>query len=34
MVAFREKYGHCLVPLNWPANPSLAHWVSVNSMVS
>jgi hypothetical protein len=28
MVAFREKYGHCLVPLNWPANPSLAHWVS------
>jgi hypothetical protein len=28
MVDFREKYGHCLVPLNWPPNPSLAHWVS------
>lgn len=29
MVKFRETYGHCLVPLKWPANPSLAHWVSL-----
>ncbi len=28
MITFHEKYGHCLVPLNWPTNPSLAHWVS------
>lgn len=28
MVEFRQKFGHCLVPLNWPTNPSLAHWVS------
>ena len=28
LVKFRETYGHCLVPLNWPTNPSLAHWVS------
>lgn len=27
MVKFRETHGHCLVPLNWPNNPSLAHWV-------
>jgi hypothetical protein len=28
LVDFRKKYGHCLIPLNWPPNPSLAHWVS------
>lgn len=28
LVKFRETYGHCLVPLHWPTNPSLAHWVS------
>ena len=27
MVEFRDKYGHCLVPLNWPENQSLSHWV-------
>lgn len=27
LVAFREEFCHCLVPLNWPNNPSLAHWV-------
>lgn len=25
--AFREEFQHCLVPLLWPRNPSLAHWV-------
>jgi hypothetical protein len=34
MVKFREKHGHCLVPLNWPANPSLAHWVSIKNVLS
>ena len=24
---FRKTYGRCLVPLEWPQNPSLAHWV-------
>jgi hypothetical protein len=24
---FRKEHGHCLVPLNWPSNHSLAHWV-------
>ena len=28
MVDFRHTFGNCLVPLNWPTNPSLAHWVS------
>ena len=27
LVKFRKEYGHCLVPLEWPKNPSLAHWV-------
>jgi hypothetical protein len=27
LVAFRNKYGHCLVPLTWPENPGLAHWI-------
>ena len=28
MSQFRLQFGHCLVPLKWPSNPSLAHWVS------
>eukprot|EP00339_Tiarina_fusa_P002881 CAMPEP_0117031220 /NCGR_PEP_ID=MMETSP0472-20121206/22468_1 /TAXON_ID=693140 ORGANISM="Tiarina fusus, Strain LIS" /NCGR_SAMPLE_ID=MMETSP0472 /ASSEMBLY_ACC=CAM_ASM_000603 /LENGTH=285 /DNA_ID=CAMNT_0004739507 /DNA_START=99 /DNA_END=953 /DNA_ORIENTATION=+ len=24
---FQKEHDHCLVPLNWPKNPSLAHWV-------
>lgn len=24
---FRSKHGHCLVPLDWPENPALAHWI-------
>jgi hypothetical protein len=24
---FQRDFNHCLVPLNWPRNPSLAHWV-------
>jgi hypothetical protein len=27
LVEYQKQYGHCLVPLNWPLNPSLAHWV-------
>ena len=27
MVEFRQRHGHCLVPLNHAENPSLAHWV-------
>lgn len=27
LVEFRQQHGHCLVPLSWPSNPSLAHWV-------
>jgi len=27
LVEFRSEFNHCLVPLNWPRNPSLAHWV-------
>jgi hypothetical protein len=27
LVEYRNKYGDCLVPLNWPLNPALAHWV-------
>lgn len=27
LVEFRKVQGHCLVPLEWPQNPSLAHWV-------
>eukprot|EP00980_Cylindrotheca_fusiformis_P020583 scaffold7641_cov115-Cylindrotheca_fusiformis.AAC.29 len=27
LVQFRRKYGHCLVPLNWPQNPGLSHWI-------
>jgi hypothetical protein len=27
LVAFRNKYNHCLVPLTWPENPGLAHWI-------
>ena len=26
LVEFRQKFGHCLVPLEYPENPSLAHW--------
>ena len=25
--AFKEKYGDCLVPLNWNENPELANWI-------
>jgi len=28
IIEFRDKFGHCLVPLNWPDSPPLAHWVS------
>jgi hypothetical protein len=24
---FQREFHHCLVPLHWPRNPSLAHWV-------
>ncbi|KAL3941945.1 MAG: hypothetical protein SGBAC_003773 [Bacillariaceae sp.] len=24
---FLSKHGHCLVPLDWPENPALAHWI-------
>lgn len=24
---YRKEYGHCLVPYNWPVDPSLAQWV-------
>jgi hypothetical protein len=27
LLQFREEHGHCLVPLDWPKNPSLAHWI-------
>jgi hypothetical protein len=27
LLKFRGKYGHCFVPLDWPQNPSLAHWI-------
>lgn len=27
LVEFRAEHGHCLVPLHWPRNSSLAHWV-------
>ncbi|MCX7591253.1 MAG: helicase associated domain-containing protein [Kiritimatiellae bacterium] len=27
LLAFRKKYGHCLVPETWPKNPKLARWV-------
>lgn len=27
LVDFRKVYGHCLVPLEFPENPPLAHWV-------
>ena len=27
LVAFREAYGHCRVPMRCPQNPSLASWV-------
>jgi hypothetical protein len=27
IIDFRDEFGHCLVPLEWPHNTSLAHWV-------
>lgn len=27
LVQFRKEHGHCLVPLDWPENPPLAHWI-------
>jgi Helicase associated domain len=27
LVDYQKQHGHCLVPLNWEPNPSLAHWV-------
>lgn len=27
LVAFQKEFHHCCVPLNYPRNPSLAHWV-------
>jgi hypothetical protein len=27
LTAFHRELNHCLVPLNWEQNPSLAHWV-------
>ena len=27
LLLFHKKYGHCLVPLNWPENQQLAHWI-------
>ena len=27
LVVFKQEYGHCLVPLQYSPNPSLAHWV-------
>ncbi|MEO5377988.1 MAG: helicase associated domain-containing protein [Magnetococcus sp. DMHC-6] len=28
LIQFKESYGHCLVPRNWPENPALAQWVA------
>ena len=27
LIVFREEHGHCVVPLYYPANPTLSHWV-------
>jgi hypothetical protein len=27
LIEFKDEFKHCLVPLSWPRNPSLAHWV-------
>ncbi|CAJ1932798.1 unnamed protein product [Cylindrotheca closterium] len=27
LIQFKEEYNHCSVPLHYPNNPSLAHWV-------
>jgi hypothetical protein len=27
LAAFQNRFGHCLVPSNWPENPALADWV-------
>jgi hypothetical protein len=27
LVEYQKEYGHCLMPFNWPPNPSLACWV-------
>lgn len=27
LVDFKGEFGHCLVPLDWPLNPPLAHWI-------
>lgn len=27
LIQFRKDFNHCNVPLNWPRNPSLSHWV-------
>ena len=27
LILFREEHGHCVVPLYYPANPTLSHWV-------
>jgi hypothetical protein len=28
LVEFKQLYGHCLVPIKYPANPQLSNWVS------
>eukprot|EP00934_Nitzschia_sp_Nitz4_P002021 Nitzschia sp. Nitz4//scaffold369_size34440//7903//8907//NITZ4_007839-RA/size34440-processed-gene-0.23-mRNA-1//-1//CDS//3329549356//2021//frame0 len=27
LLQFRKRHHHCCVPLQWPENPSLAHWI-------
>jgi len=29
LVDFKKTHGHCDVPLNWPENPKLGHWVYI-----
>src|SRR5690606_34027930 len=29
LVAYRKQHGNCTVPQNWPENPQLSNWVSV-----
>jgi len=28
LIAFKEEFGHCIVPYRYAANPSLGHWCS------
>ena len=28
LLAYRERFGHCAVPVQWAENPTLGHWVA------